>query len=49
MSEYLRQELERIAETATPQELGERLAGRAPVHTTETAAETIRAIREHAE
>ncbi len=49
LSEYLRQELERIAETPTTKELRERLARREPVHTSETAAETIRAIREHGE
>lgn len=49
LSEYLRQELERIAETPTTKELRERLARREPVHTSETAAETIRTIREHGE
>ncbi|MBA3421750.1 MAG: hypothetical protein H0U12_07645 [Thermoleophilaceae bacterium] len=49
LSEYLRQELERIVESPTPQELRERLAQRAPVHLSETPAEAIRAIREHGE
>jgi plasmid stability protein len=49
LSEYLRQELERIAATPTNQELRERLARREPVHLSETPAEAIRAIRDHGE
>jgi len=49
LSEYLRQELERIAETPTTEELRQRLAKREPVRNSETAAETIRAIREQGE
>jgi plasmid stability protein len=44
LSEYLRSELERIAERPTPAELRERLAERSPVPG-ESGAETIRAVR----
>lgn len=46
LSEYLRRELERIAETPTPKELLERLKAREPVTGGESSAETIRALRE---
>lgn len=49
LSEYLRQELERIAEAPTLKELRERVAQREPVALSETAAEAVRAIREHGE
>ena len=49
LSEYLRQELERLAATPTTDELRERLARRETVHLSETPAETIRALRDHGE
>ncbi len=49
LSEYLRGELERIAETPTTQEVRDRLAQRKPVAVAETPTEAIRAIREHRE
>jgi hypothetical protein len=49
LSEHLRQELERIARTPTPAELRERLEDLEPVDPGESAAEAVRALREHGE
>ena len=49
LSEYLRSELERVANTPTPAELLVRLRSRKPVRPAESAAEALRATRdEHA-
>ena len=46
LSEYLLSELARAAERPTRRELIERLGGRAPVRTKESAADVIRAERD---
>jgi plasmid stability protein len=46
LSEYLRLELERIAELPTMEEMLDRVARDAPVELSEPAAETIRRARE---
>lgn len=46
LSEYLRRELERVAESPTPDELLTRLRARKPVRVTETSAHALHAIRD---
>lgn len=46
LSEYLRAELELIAQRPTPAELRERLERRTPFETAGGAAEEVRALRE---
>ena len=46
LSDFLRQELERIAELLSPEEVAERLATLEPVDPGETAAAAVRAERE---
>jgi antitoxin FitA len=46
LSEYLRVELERVAESPTPDELLARLESRRPVRTTETSADALRKVRD---
>jgi antitoxin FitA len=46
LSEYLRLELERIAELPTMEEMLERVGSREPVELSVPAAETIRRVRE---
>jgi antitoxin FitA len=49
LSEYLRLQLERIAARPTMEEMIERVASRASVRGGESAAETIRKVREERE
>jgi plasmid stability protein len=46
LSEYLRTELQRVAESPTPEELLARLRSRKPVRTTESSASALRAARD---
>lgn len=46
LSDYLRGELERVAEQLSPDELRERLARLEPVHVAESPAAAVRAERE---
>lgn len=46
LSDFIRLELERVAETLSPDELAERLRALERVNTTESAAEAVRAERE---
>jgi antitoxin FitA len=46
LSEYLRAELERVAQSPTPDELLARLQSRRPVRTTETSADALRRVRD---
>lgn len=46
LSEYLRKQLERVAESPTPQELIDRLQSRRPVDSPETSARALRATRD---
>jgi plasmid stability protein len=46
LSEYLRNELERVAASPTPEELLSRLQSRKPVQPPETSAEALRALRD---
>ncbi len=46
LSEYLRGELVRLASRPTPEELAAQLASREPVERHESAAETIRRVRD---
>jgi plasmid stability protein len=46
LSEYLRAELQRVAESPTPDELLTRLRTRKPVRMTETSARALRAVRD---
>lgn len=46
LSDYLLQIVRRATERATPDEMRDRLADRAPVSTTETPAEAVRAERD---
>ena len=46
LSEYLRTELQRVAESPTPEELLSRLLARKPTRPSETSASALRAIRD---
>lgn len=46
LSEYLRSELQRVAESPTPDELLTRLRAGKPVRVTETSAQALHAIRD---
>ena len=46
LSDFIRLELERVAETLSPDELAQRLRALERVNTTESAAEAVRAERE---
>ena len=46
LSEYLRTELQRVAESPTPEELLARLRSRKPVRTTESSVSALRAARD---
>jgi plasmid stability protein len=46
LSEYLRTELQRVAESPTPEELLARLRSRKAVRTTESSASALRAARD---
>lgn len=46
LSEYLRTELQRVAESPTPEELLARLRSRKSVRTTESSASALRAARD---
>lgn len=47
LSDYLLQEIRRVAERPTPAEIRERLARRPPVATKVSPAKAVRAEREH--
>ncbi len=46
LSEYLRSELQRVADSPTPDELRTRLRARKPARVTETTAQALHAIRD---
>jgi plasmid stability protein len=46
LSDYLRRELVRLAESPTPEEIWERIGARAPIELSESPAEAIRRERD---